>query len=242
LGIRWLLEIGRLHEIFPELAATIGIKQDPEWHPEGDVFEHTMQSIDAAAALSYASDQEKLLALYATMCHDLGKATTTEKIDGKWRSFGHEDAGVALAESMLKRLTRRIELIDAVAKIVKHHMDPGQFIENGAKAPAYKRLAKKLAPEVTLQLLAKVALADKRGRNAQSSLPLTTDVPEIKEFLQNAEQAHVVHKPEAPILLGRDLEGKVEPGPKMGALLKRAYEIQIDEGIKDKQELIKRIL
>ena len=44
-------------------------------------------------------------------------------------------------------------------------MAPGQFVENGAKAPAYKRLAHKLAPEVTMQLLAKVALADKRGRN-----------------------------------------------------------------------------
>ena len=52
LGIRWLLEIGRLQEIFPELAATIGVQQEPDWHPEGDVFEHTMQSLDAAAALS----------------------------------------------------------------------------------------------------------------------------------------------------------------------------------------------
>ncbi len=242
LGIRWLLEIGRLHEIFPELAATIGVQQEFDWHPEGDVFEHSMQSIDAAAALSYDSDQEKLIALYATLCHDLGKVTTTEKIDGRWRSFGHEDAGVPLAKSMLKRLTRRIELIDAVAKLVKHHMDPGQFIENGAKAPAYKRLARKLAPEVTIQLLAQVALADKRGRNPSSSVPLTTDVPEIKEFLKNAEHLAVVYKPEDPVLLGRDLAGIIEPGPKMGALLKRAYEIQIDEGIKDKQELLKRIL
>lgn len=242
LGIRWLLEIGRLHEIFPELAATIGVKQEPDWHPEGDVFEHTMQSIDAAAALSYVSDQEKLIALYAALCHDLGKVTTTEVINGVIKSYGHEDAGVPLTKSMLKRLTRRVELIDAVTKIVKHHMDPGQFINNGAKAPAYKRLARKLAPEVTMQLLANVALADKRGRNPKSSLPLSNDVPEIKEFLEQAEAANVVHKPEEPILLGRDLMNIVEPGPKMGALLKRAYEIQIDEGIKDKQELLKRIL
>lgn len=242
LGIRWLLEIGRLHEIFPELAATIGVQQEPDWHPEGDVFEHAMQSLDAAAALEYTSDQEKLIVLYATLCHDLGKVTTTKKIDGRLRSFGHEDAGVPLAKSMLKRLTRRVELIDAIAKLVKHHMDPSQFIANGAKAPAYKRLAKKLAPEVTIQILAKVSLADSRGRNATSSLPLTKDMPDIDEFLRNAQQSEVVHKPEDPVLLGRDLAGIVEPGPKMGALLKKAYEIQIDEGIKDKQELLKRIL
>ena len=242
LGIRWLLEIGRLHEIFPELAVTIGVQQEPEWHPEGDVFEHTMQSIDAATALSYESDQEKLIALYATLCHDLGKVTTTEKIDGRIRSLGHEDAGVPLAKSMLKRLTRRVELIEAVAKIVKYHMAPGQFPKNNAKLPAYKRLAQKLAPEVSLNLLAKVSLADKRGRNPQSSLPLTIDIPEIKEFLTNAHDAHVIHKPEEPVLHGRDLMGIMQPGPQMGILLKRAYEIQIDEGIKDKKELLKRIL
>ena len=67
-------------------------------------------------------------------------------------------------------------------------------------------------------------------------------MPEIDKFLRNAEQSAVVNKPEEPVLLGRDLAGIVEPGPKMGALLKKAYEIQIDEGIKDKQELLKRIL
>ncbi len=242
LGIRWLLEIGRLHEIFPELAATIGVQQEPEWHPEGDVFEHTMQAIDAAAVLDYESPQEKLMALYGVLCHDLGKVTTSQVIDGRIRSLGHEDAGVPLAKSMLKRLTRRVELIDAVAKIVKHHMAPGQFPKNNAKLPAYKRLALKLAPEVNIELLAKVSLADKRGRNGKSSLPLTDDIPEIQQFLEKASQAQVVYKPEDAVLLGRDLMDTVEPGPKMGALLKRAYEIQIDEGIKDKQELLKRIL
>lgn len=242
LGIRWLLQIGRLHEIFPELAATIGVQQEPDWHPEGDVFEHTMQSIDAAAQLSYESDRQKLIALYAILCHDLGKVVTSEKIEGKIRSLGHEDAGVPLAKSMLKRLTRRIDLIDAVAKIVKYHMAPGQFPKNGAKLPAYKRLALKLAPEVTIDLLAKVALADKRGRNGHSSVPLNDDIPEIQEFLKKAQQAAVVYQPEEPVVLGRDLMGKIEPGPHMGALLKRAYEIQIEEGIKDKEELLKRIL
>jgi tRNA nucleotidyltransferase (CCA-adding enzyme) len=48
LGIRWLKFINRLKEILPELYATIGVEQNPQWHPEGDVFEHTMQSLDAA--------------------------------------------------------------------------------------------------------------------------------------------------------------------------------------------------
>lgn len=242
LGIRWLHDIGRLKEIFPELEATVGIKQEPDWHPEGDVFEHTMQAIDAGVPLEYESTEQKLIALYGLMCHDLGKVTTTKLIDGRLRSIGHEEAGVPLAKSLLKRITRRVDLINAVEKLVRHHMAPGVFPKSGAKLPAYKRLANKLAPDVTMELLAKISLADKRGRNPDSDKPLTIEISEVAQFLQMAQKANVVYKPEEPVLLGRDLEGKVEPGPRMGKLLKEAYEIQIDQGITDKDELLKRII
>ena len=243
LGLRWLRQIGRLKEIFPELAATIGIKQEPEWHPEGDVFEHSMQALDAGVQLTYENDAQKLIALFALMCHDLGKVTTTKLIDGRLRSLGHEQAGVPLATSLLKRITRRVDLIHAVQKLVLHHMAPGIFPKTGAKLPAYKRLASKLAPDVNMELLAKISLADKRGRNPEGNKPLTKDVPEVQQFLDMAAKAHVVYKPEEPVLLGRDLEGKVEPGPTgWEILLKKAYEIQIDEGIIDKQELLNRIM
>ncbi len=242
LGIRWLRKIGRLKEILPELADTIGVKQNPSWHPEGDVFEHTMQALDAAAQLKYVDSAQKLTALYAILCHDLGKVNTTKKVKGEIVSYGHEETGVPLAKKMLKRITRRKDLIDAVAKLVRYHMAPGQFIANGAKQPAYRRLANKLAPDITIELLAKVALADKRGRNGRGQEPLTKNIPDITAFLRNAKTAQVVYKPVEPLLLGRDLMGIVKPGPEMGKLLKKAYEIQIDEGIKDKQELLKRVL
>lgn len=242
LGIRWLREINRLKEILPELADTIGIEQDPIWHPEGDVFEHTMQAIDAAALLSYGGTHEKLIASYAVLCHDLGKVTTTQFVDGRVRSRGHDQVGGPLARKMLKRITHRKELVDAVVKLVVHHMAPGQFVENNAKAAAYKRLALKLAPEVNLQLLAKVSLADKRGRNPRGHLPLANDIPNLDEFCAKSQKAHVFEQPEKPLLQGKDLMGIIEPGPKMGALLKKAYEIQIEEDIQDKQELLKRIL
>jgi tRNA nucleotidyltransferase (CCA-adding enzyme) len=242
LGLRWLKDIGRLREIFPELDDTIDTKQEHDWHPEGNVFEHLMQALDAGVPLSYDDQNQKLIALYALMCHDLGKVTTTKFINGRLRSHGHEEAGVPLARSLLKRITRRVDLIRAVEKLVRHHMAPGQFPKNNAKLPAYKRLANKLAPDVNMELLAKISLADKRGRNPDSIKPLTKDIPEVDQFLQMAAKANVVYKPEEPILLGRDLEGKVEPGPRMGKLLKEAYEIQIDQGITDKAELLKRIL
>ncbi len=242
LGLRWLKDIGRIQDIFPEIAATIGIQQKKEYHPEGDVFEHTMQALDAAAALEYETEQEKLIVLYAALCHDLGKATTTIQTEQGWRSLGHETASVEIGKKLLKRITRNKDLITAVLKLVEYHMLPIQFVEGKAKAPAYKRLARKLAPDATLQMLGKLATADKRGRNDKSHDPLGGKMPEIEEFLAAAAHAQVLDQVEEPVLLGRDIIDIVEPGARMGELLKHAYEIQIEEGITDKEELKKRVL
>ena len=242
LGIRWLQDIGRLRDVLPELHDTVDIPQEPSWHPEGGVFEHTMQCLDAAAVMEYDNDEDKLKVMYAVLCHDLGKAETTENIGGHWKSIGHSKVGVKLSKNMLSRITKRKELRDAVGKLVRYHMSPAQFVAANAKPPAYKRLAKKVDPEVTLDLLAKVALADKQGRNPIKGAPLTKHFPAIDKFLQIARNAKVQKLPEPPILLGRDLMGIVEPGPQMGELLHRAYEIQIERGIKDKETLKEIVL
>ena len=146
LGIRWLHTIGRLHDVLPELAATVGIKQNPQWHPEGDVFEHTMQAIDAAVVIAQKYDNEfdKLVLLYAALCHDLGKVTTTIVVDGVIKSIGHEKDSKKFARTMMKRITHNVDLIGAVSSLVLYHMTPLQFTSNKAKLPAYKRLANKL--------------------------------------------------------------------------------------------------
>lgn len=242
LGIRWLKEIGRLKGILPELAKTVGVPQEPRWHPEGDVFEHSMQSLDAAAALEYETDWEKLVVIYAAMCHDIGKTETTKTIDGIIRSLGHEDAGYRLSQCMLERITHNKELVDAVPKLVKYHMQPSQFISANATSAAYKRLANKLAPYATLFMLAKLKIADRRGRNPKNSEPLAHDDEDIAKFIQKSRELNVLDQVEAPVLQGRDLLDVIEPGPYMGNILKRAYDIQLEEGIKDKEELKKRVL
>lgn len=234
LGIRWLQSLGRLPEVLPELADTVGIVQDARWHPEGDVFEHTMQTLDASV--------KDLKILYAALCHDLGKVSTTEEKDEKITSHGHAEEGKKLSVSMMKRITHRKELIEAVAKLVRYHMMPVQFVADGAKPSAYKRLARKLAPHATLQMLADLAQADKKGRNANGPQPLTDDDPAIVEFLRRAESAQVRIQVEEPLLLGRDVMDVVKPGPRMGKLLEAAYEMQIEHGIQDRDELKRRVL
>jgi len=201
-----------------------------------------MQSLDAAAQLEYANDSEKLIIMFAVLCHDIGKPATTEKIGGAWKSLGHSQEGVDTSKRMLKRITRKGDLIEAVGKLVRHHMAPAQLINSKAKPSAYKRLARKIAPHATISMLAKVALADKRGRNPIKGKPLKKNFPVIDKFLLNAQHANVQHEPEPAVLLGRDLLDVIAPGPELGELLKAAYEIQIQEGITDKKELRKRVL
>jgi len=239
-AIEWLHSINRLKDVLPEITALIGIQQNPKWHPEGDVYEHTKQAFDAAASIVCDTDEEQLILMYAALCHDLGKATTTKKIEGVWKSLGHEQESAILTRKMLKRITKKKELINAVYKLVKCHMIPSQLIKQ-AKPAAYKRLANTLAPETNMYMLANLVLADKRGRNPRRGRPLTKSVPEVELFLQKTKKAEVLYNIEPPVLLGRDLLDVVEPGPKMGRLLHKAYQIQLEEGIKDKAELKQRV-
>ena len=243
LAFRWLNEVGRLHEILPELAATKEIQQSPKWHPEGDVFEHTMQAVDAAARQSYELDYTKLIIVYAALCHDLGKAQATQVDEhGTIKSHGHELISAELAKKMLHHITNNHELIDTVIKLVRYHMQPGAFVDQDAQPSAYKRLAYKLWPEATLSMLAQLAQADRQGRNPAKKVPLTESDPTIDEFVKRSQHALVLHEIEQPILQGRDLLDVVEAGPEIGKLVKEAYTIQIQEGIKNKDELKRRVL
>ena len=239
LGIRWLHALGRLREILPELGDTVGIMQEPKWHPEGDVFEHSMQALDAAALIAqkYDTESDKLILLYAALCHDLGKVTTTRTIDGVIKSFGHEKESKRFARAMLKRITHNTDLIEAVSSLVLHHMMPLQFTKSNAKLPAYQRLANKLSTLVDMSMLIDLCNADKRGRNGQSHQPLSIDFPDVALFKAKTEQAGVLYGGVEPLLKGADVIDLVPAGPQMGAVLRQAYEIQIEKNITDKNIL-----
>ncbi len=245
-GFRWLATIGRLKEIFPELYELVGAVQRPDYHPEGDVFEHTMQALDAAAVLTdyqetelLSVQEEKLMIMLAALCHDLGKPSTT---DANLSCHGHAEKGESIAHALLKRLTDNTSLIKSVCKLVRNHMRPYMLIRENASLKAYKRLAAALGPELSMRQIAILALADIRGRNHKGHEPLSEPVADHTEFLAASERACVMHKPEAPVLQGRHLLGLVSPGPRMGRLLERAYNLQIEEGITDLEELKRRVI
>lgn len=237
LGIRWLAAIGRLQEILPELYACIVTPQSPEYHPEGNVFEHSMQALDQAARLSYASQEEKLILLWAALCHDVGKiSTTTIDHNGVIRSQGHEDKSAVYANQMLKRITGKQALIETVVKLVQYHMMPMNFIKNNAKAPAYKRLAQKLYPQATIAMLCKLAQADRRGRTKDSQT-VKEEHEDLTQFMEKTKTYGVFEHREEPLLQGRDLLDVFGAGPHLGKLLKDAYTMQIAKNIHNKEEL-----
>jgi tRNA nucleotidyltransferase (CCA-adding enzyme) len=235
-GIRWLRAIGRLDDILPELAATIGIEQDPYWHPEGDVFEHSMQAVDAAAQLAIPDEQNRLVILYAALCHDLGKVSTTFADERGIHSYGHAEVGSKLARTMLARITHHKDLIDRVCTLVHHHMQPVQLVAQNSSAAAYKRLAHKLWPTLDINMLALLAQADARGRNPVGNKPFTGPTPAIDTFLERAQAASVRYAPETPMLTGKDFLDVITPGPLISEAVHIAYNLQL-EGIRDPQEL-----
>lgn len=246
LGFEWLNKIGRLKEVLPELAALIGVQQRPEYHPEGDAFVHTMQALDLAAQYQDYQDgmwgdaaREKLVLLLGIICHDLGKAVTAKP---DLTAYGHAESGVPLAKFLLKRMTNDHEIISMVCGLVQYHMLPFAFLRESAGARSYRRLALKVKHPLTLRQLGLVALFDSQGRCGNGFDPRVQAQQNFEQFMEQAQKASVAYGPEEPVLLGRHLFGLVSPGPAMGKLLKKAYEIQTEEGIKDVELLKQRVL
>ncbi|HKO95894.1 MAG TPA: HD domain-containing protein [Pyrinomonadaceae bacterium] len=233
IGLGWLHALGVLDQLFPEIKALIDVPQDPEWHPEGDVFVHTRLVIDRAREqiedLSYA---KQVTVMLAALAHDFGKPKTTEFIDGRLRSRGHEEAGVAPTESFLDKL--RMHTLDGydvraqVIALVREHLKPGEFYKKRDEVGdgAFRRLARKCE----LDLLYRVAKADSLGRNAEW-VPREKwyDADAQDWFIQRARELDVIQQPPPPILLGRHLlEMGLEPGPRIGEITKAIYELQLD--------------
>ncbi|HXF43263.1 MAG TPA: HD domain-containing protein [Pyrinomonadaceae bacterium] len=245
IGFGRLYELGVVEKLFPELAALKGVPQEPDWHPEGDVDVHTLMVLDEARKLIDDLDHaRKLTVMIAALCHDLGKPSTTQLIDGRIRSRGHDEAGVEPTISLLDRLgiytKNGFNVRQQVVELVRYHLLPGEWYKS--KTPvgdgAFRRLARKVEPD----LLYRVAKADSLGRNPDW-------LPEEKRFGSEAQEWFIGRVRELkiekaapkPILQGRHLiEMGLEPSPKFGKILSRIYEMQLDGEISDLEDAKKQ--
>ena len=120
-----------------------------------------------------------------------------------------------------------------VLGLVAEHLRPSAFYK--AKDTVTDGAFRRLAQKVDLELLVRFARSDCHGRTG------TFDCSAMDWFLERARTLGVEHKPPAPILLGRHLiELGVQPGPRMGEILRAVYELQLDSVVTTLDEAIQR--
>jgi tRNA nucleotidyltransferase (CCA-adding enzyme) len=233
IGFALALDLGIVDQLLPELKPLPGCAQEPEWHPEGDVWVHTLMVIDKARELNGDLDRPRLITvMLGAVCHDLGKPATTAAIDGRIRSLDHEQAGVEPTLRLLDRLN--IHTIDGfdvrgqVVGLVANHLKPGMFFKADSVGDgAFRRLAQ----TVDMELLARVARADCLGRGGGF------DCSAMDWFVERARALGVEHQPPPPLLLGRHLLALgLTPGPRVGEILRLVYEKQLDGEIRTAEE------
>ena len=236
IGFELLHETG-LVRFFPEVEALIGVPQDARWHPEGDVWRHTLLALDRGAELRRGDEDDEAL-MFALLCHDFGKPAVIEGL----RTPGHDRAGVEPARHFLGRLRAPGRLIDRVAALVREHLAPAWYVRNEAGPKAYRRLARRLeAAGADLDLLVRVATADQLGRTTPAAV--RGEFPEAAIFLERANAALPGLAPLAPAVLGRHLVARgFAPGPRMGRVLAACREVQDETGWSDPDRILDRVL
>ncbi len=242
-GLEFLRATGWVR-YYPELERLIGCRQDPKWHPEGDVWNHTLCCLDAFArardarlattldgdgarppstAIDGSRHHEDLVVGLAVLCHDFGKpdCTAFDPVRQRIRSLGHDEAGVAPTLSFLRRFTNEESLLREVPPLVRLHMRPFAMWKSHASDGAIRRLA---AHVLRIDRLLRVAEADDAGRP-----PYPSEPEPLRWLAREAERLRVADAAPKPLVQGRDLIALgMQPGVKFGIILKATYEAQLD--------------
>ena len=233
-----LREMNQLGTWFPELEPLIGLEQSPIYHPEGDVWVHTMQVLDNAAAVlrecremgseSVRRPSSEVGFMLAALMHDLGKAVTTAEIDGRIRALQHETKGLPIAKDLLSRLTKEKCLHKYVLNMIELHMRPNMLAGQGSGVKATNRLFDLSIDPPGLILLAR---CDRR-REVENKFDSSEYEPFLWERLEVYEE--IMKK---PFVGGEDLiKAGLTPGNDFSEILEYAHKLRLS-GVPKKDAL-----
>lgn len=216
--VKGLFELGVWYAFFPELEGPHGpahlLLQNPLHHPEGDVASHLAQV--AGRARELGADP---LGVWAAFLHDVGKPATAQPTPEGWCRFpGHDALGAEMIPGIARRFGWSRAWEEALVATTRLHMRVLQ--------PATPRAVRRFQAEAGsyLSLLRLVCTADGEGRR------------------EDLEAWFRVETPVEPLLRGRDLLALgFQPGPELGRLLQRAYELQLELGLKTKEEVLEAL-
>lgn len=220
-GLQFLRQCHWLR-FYPELADLVDCPQHPAWHPEGDVWTHTLLALDQVACRRTGDREDDLVLALAVLCHDFGKpATTASQPDGRLTSHCHDVRGEHLARTFIRRIWNQTDLPGKVTPLVACHMRPLAMMLGQATDKAFRRLA---VEAKRLDLLAKLVECD-----IMATLPPdpAQALAAIRDFADRARALDVT-RPPPPLLLGRHLLARgLQAGPRLGQVLRACYEAQL---------------
>lgn len=223
-----LRQMQQLKDWFPEVEALIGIPQEPRFHPEGDVWNHTMGVLDEAAKLREAAKNPPALML-AALCHDFGKRDAIQMDNGRIRALGHEEAGIPIAEQFLSRITPEKKLHRYVRNMVQLHMRPNCMAAQNSGCKSFCKLFDRSVCPEDLLLLSK---SDALGRGIEQDYApteafLRIRLDEYREILSR------------PFVQGADLVAAgFQPGKDFADALAYAHKMRL-AGV-DKADALKQ--
>ncbi|CAA6803710.1 MAG: tRNA nucleotidyltransferase (EC (EC [uncultured Sulfurovum sp.] len=231
MGFELMRKLGIIKKYYPELYALIDVPQSPIWHPEGDVWTHTLMCLDKMVTLLIGDEKKDLKMMFAILSHDLGKATHTQITSEKISALGHELAGIEPTERLMYRLMDEHDFIESLLPLVEHHLAPSIYFRGKAKDSTIRRLANK----VNIEELVTVARADFLGRTTEASLKGIYEAGDW--LLEKARSLDVYNTPITPLLQGRDLiDLGYAPSKKFKDLLALIYNEQVEGRVLSKED------
>lgn len=262
-GLEELFKLGALRQLFPELYKLTLSIQDSVFHPEKDpyghhtVWAHTLITVDQSrrlARLFHQNEQKTLTLVLAALFHDVGKPETAQWEFKRGRMVITNNGHDIASSKIVKRILRRLKIFSwngynlrrMIPILIRCHHRASELWQNQdiITKKAFNRLAADVEGEI--ELMVYLDAADRAGR---SDKPIQGLDKEGRWLLKKFEELNVSKETIKPLIMGRDLiEIGVSPGPPMGKLLNKLYQMQLDnefetreKGIKKAKELVKKM-
>ncbi|HVO92024.1 MAG TPA: CCA tRNA nucleotidyltransferase, partial [Terriglobales bacterium] len=217
-GFELLDACGLLAVLLPEISAMKGIPQSPDYHPEGDVFRHTM------LLLKHLDAPSETLA-YGCLLHDVAKPVCVRREAERITFYGHTERGAEMAEAILKRLKRSRLIWERVAYLVRNHL-------RHVQAPQMRlSTLKRFLREDGIDELMELARIDALSSNGDLQYYRF-----CKERLAELNEEAI--RPQ-PLLRGGDLIAiGLTPGPSFADILRQAEDAQLGGELSSRQEAL----
>lgn len=224
-----LREMKQLAVWFKETEALIDVPQNPVFHPEGDVWNHTMKTLDVAAELRDEAENPRAF-MYSALCHDFGKPSVTEAGDGKIHAYRHETEGLPTVKGFISRLTAETGLSRYVLNMTQLHMRPNIMVQQGSSDKAFMKLFDESVCPGDLLLLSKADyMASSGGDYSGTEEILRSKLQRFRELMLTPE------------VQGADLiEAGIKPGPGFRDALEYAHKLHL-AGIEKSSALVQTL-